>query len=279
MRSILWLAVFPSMLCAAPGAPATLAIVRPAISQMDGGAPEPAGFEHAPGETMFFTCRIAGYAKTSDEKVQLTYSVQAFDPQGVPLSELYKNEITQEVTAQDKEWLPKIETEIAIPPLVASGAYKIVVKAEDVVGKTSAELEVPFQVRGHEVAASDTLVVRNFRFLRREDDAQALEKPVYKPGDTVWARFDITGFKYGPNNKVDVSYAISILGAAGKVLWTQPEPAMEQSESFYPKRYVAADFNINLQGDIRPGPYTIAVAVKDAAGNQTCEGKYIFTVE
>ena len=147
------------------------------------------------------------------------------------------------------------------------------------VAKTSAVLEVPFRVRGHEVAASDTLVVRNFRFLRREDDAQALEKPVYKPGDTVWAKFDIIGYRYGAGNKVDVSYVISILGAGGKVLWTQPEPAVEESDSFYPKRYVAADFNINLQGDIRPGAYTIAVAVKDAIGNQTGEGKYTFTVE
>jgi len=40
------------------------------------------------------------------------------------------------------------------------------------------------------------------------------------------------------------------------VLWTQPEPAVEQSESFYPKRYVAASFGITLQGNIRPGDYT-----------------------
>jgi hypothetical protein len=53
---------------------------------------------------------------------------------------------------------------------------------------------------------------------------------------------------------------------------------MEQSESFYPKRYVAASFGISLQGNIRPGEYIIAVEVKDALGNQNCEIKQTFTV-
>ena len=175
--------------------------------------------------------------------------------------------------------MPKIATEIPIPPLAGSGAYKIVVKVEDVIGKTSAELAAPFHVRGHEVAPSDTLAVRNFRFLRGEEDTQALAKAVYRPGDGVWAKFDIIGYKYGEKNKVDVSYLTSVIAPSGKVLWTQPEPAAEQSSSFYPKRYVPASMGINLTPTIRPGEYTIAVQVKDAVGGQVCEEKYTFTVE
>src|SRR5262249_18605958 len=150
--------------------------------------------------------------------------------------------------------------------LVASGAYKIVVKVEDLIAKTSTEIAAPFAVRGHEVAPSDTLTVRNFRFFRGEDDTQALEKAAYKPGDGVWAKFDITGFKYGDKNKVDVNYVTSVIAPSGKVLWTQPEPAAEQSQSFYPKRYVPASMGINLTPTIRPGEYTINVQVKDAIG-------------
>jgi hypothetical protein len=54
---------------------------------------------------------------------------------------------------------------------------------------------------------------------------------------------------------------------------------VEQSESFYPKRYIAADFGLNLQKTIKPGEYTIAVQVKDAIGGQTFETKQTFTVE
>ncbi len=274
MRAVLLLAVAP-LLCAAPG----LQVVNPIISQMDGGAPDPSGFQHTPGEIIFFACRIANYAKAPDAKIHLAYSVQAFDAKGVPIMEIYKNELTDEVSVQDKEWMPKIATEIALPPLAASGTYKVVVKAEDLVGKATAELSIPFVVRGRDVPPSDTLVVRNFRFFRGENDTQPADRAAYRPGDSVWAKFDITGYRYGPGNKIDVSYVTSVLSAAGKVLWTQPEPAVEQSESFYPKAYIAADFGLNLQSNIKPGEYTIAVQVKDAIGKQSYEIKQTFTVE
>jgi hypothetical protein len=275
MRPILALALLPAFLCAAPA----LEIVRPIVSQMDGGTPDPPGFDHVPGEILYFSCRIAGFSKSSESQIHLAFSVQPFDPNGVPLGELYKNEISDEVRPQDKEWMPKIATEIAIPPLIASGAYKIVVKVEDLIAKTSTEIAAPFLVRGHEVPASETLIVRNFRFLRGEDDAQALEKAAYKPGDGVWAKFEITGYKFGDKNKVEVNYVTSVIAPSGKVLWTQPEPAAEQSASFYPKRYVPASMGINLTPTIRPGEYTIAVVVKDTIGGQTYEAKYTFTVE
>jgi hypothetical protein len=175
--------------------------------------------------------------------------------------------------------MPKVQAEVQVPPLAPSGMYQILVKVEDLVGKTKAQLSVPFQVQGRAVEPSDTLTVRNLQFYRADDDTQPLEKAVYRPGDGVWARFDITGFHYGPRNKVDVSYVTSVLTGDGKVMWTQPEPAVEQSESFYPKRYVPASMGITLQKNIRPGTYGISVQVKDAAGDQTYETKATFTVE
>jgi hypothetical protein len=261
--------------CAAAG----LEIVRPIIAQSDGGVMAPAGFQHVAGETLFFSCRVAGYAKTPEEKVNLAYSVQAFDPKGVPLTEIYKNELVTDVTPQDKEWMPKISTEIQIPPLVAAGTYKIVIKVEDMVAKTNADLSVPFDVRSKTVEPSDTLVTRNFQFFRGDEDSAPLQKPVYRGGDAVWTKFDIIGFKYGEKNHVDVSYVTSVISPSGKVLWTQPEPAVEQSESFYPKRYVAATMGINLLANTKPGDYTIAVTITDAVGKQTYETKQTFTVE
>jgi hypothetical protein len=275
MRPLLILALLPASLIAAPA----LQVVKPIVAQMDGGAPEPAGFEHIPGETLYFSCRVSGYSKSEDEKVHLRYSVQAFDSKDVPLDEAFKNDLTADVSPQDKDWQPRIATEVAIPPLIAPGSYKIVVKVEDVLAKAEAELSVPFKVRGREVETSDSLIVRNFHFYRDEEGTQMMEKAVYKPGDGVWAKFDITGFKYGEKNRIDVSYITSVIAPSGKVLWTQPEPATEKSESFYPKRYVPAAIGISLQGSIKPGEYTIAVAAKDAVGGQTYEAKFPFVVE
>jgi hypothetical protein len=267
--------LIPALLSAAPA----LEIVRPIVSQMDGGAPEPSGFEHVAGETLWVMCRVAGYSKSEDQKVDLKYSVQAFDPKGIPLDEPYSNEMKVELSPQDKEWMPKIATSVAIPPLAGAGKYKIVVKVEDVLAKTTAELPIPFKVRGRPIEASDTLVVRNFHFFRDEDGTRGAEPPVYKPGDGVFAKFDITGYKLGEKNKVDVSYVTSVIAPSGKVLWTQPEAAREQSESFYPKAYVPSAMGINLQKTIRPGESAIGVPVKDAIGGQTYEGKFPFTIE
>jgi hypothetical protein len=275
MRPLLILIVLPALLGAAPA----LEIVSPILSQMDGGAPDPPGFEHMAGEVVFFSCRVAGYSKSQDEQVQLRYSVQAFDPQGIPLDEVYKNEMKVEWSPRDKNWQPKIATSLELPPLAPPGKYKILVKVEDVQAKANADLAFPFQVRGHSVEPSDTLVVRNFRFFRDEEGTRPAEKGVYKPGEGVWAKFDVAGFKYGEKNKVDVSYVTTVVAPSGKVLWTQPEPATERSQSFYPKHYVPASMGISLTPTIRPGEYTIAVTVKDAIGGQNCEAKYTFTVQ
>ena len=175
---------------------------------MDGGAPDPPGFEHIRrGDAVLHPAASSGYTKSTEEKVHLAYSVQAFDPKGVPLTELYKNEMVTEVGPQDKEWMPKIATEIQIPPLVASGAYKIVVKVEDVVAKTSAELTVPFQVRGKTVEPSDTVMVRNFQFYRSEDETEPRRSRSTSAGDGVFGavrhhRISSTARRI----KIDVSY-------------------------------------------------------------------------
>jgi hypothetical protein len=275
MRSILLLAFLPACLVAAPA----LGIVKPAIAQSDGGDALPAGFQHTAGETMFFTCNISGFTKSPEEQIHLNYSVQAFDPKGVPVAELYKNELQEEVGPQDKDWLPKIETQIVLPDILRPGAYKIVIKAEDLLAKTSADLTVPFQVTGIDVAPSPTLVAKNFRWYHHDDDARAMTQPIYHAGDDMYMKFDMTGYKYGENNKVDVSYVGSLVLENGKTIWTQPEPATEQSEAFYPKPYVTGEFGISLQKDFKPGTYTMAVAVKDAIGKQTYTGKFQFIVQ
>ncbi len=274
MRSVSLLAFLPTLLCGA----ASLQIVQPIVSQSEGGVADAPGTTHVPGEILFFTCRVANFTKSPEEKIHLAYSVQPFDPKGVPLTELYKNELTDEISPQDKEWMPRIATEVPIPPLVMSGNYKILVKVEDLVAHTTTELSVPFQVRGHEVPPSDTLIVRNLRFFRNEADTQPVAKPAYKAGSTIWVKFDMTGYKFGPANKIDVSYIFKIL-SGDKVLYTNPEPAGDQTESFYPKTYVTGEFSVPIQPNVKPGEYAIQVEVKDAVGNQNYQVKHAFTVE
>jgi hypothetical protein len=271
---LLLLAALASQLAAAP-----LEIVRPLVSNSDGGAVNPPDFTYRPGETIFFSCRVRNYQKTPEEKIHLTWSIRTLDPKGVPLIEPVKKEIVEEVGPQDKDWMPRLATEIAIPPLIGSGTYQIVVAVDDLIAKTHAELKVPFAVGGRAVKPSDTLTIENLSFFRSEDDTQPVEKAAYRAGDAVWTRFDITGFRYGPKNKIDVTYVVSVLDASGKVLWTQPEPTAAESESFYPKLWVPASMSVTTQKNTSPGEYGIAIQVKDAIGNQTYETKAPFSIE
>jgi hypothetical protein len=274
MRSILLFAFLPAAMMAAPA----LGIVKPAIAQSDGGEALPAAFKHVAGETLFFSCNISGFTKSQDQ-VNVTYSVQAFDPKGVPVAEIYKSEAKEEVGPQDQNWLPKIESQIVLPDILLPGSYKIVVKVEDLLAKTAADLSVPFEVNGRTVTSSPTLVAKDFRWYHNEEDARAMSQPIYHPGDNMFMKFDITGYKYGDNNKVDVSYTASLLLEDGKSIWTQPEPATEQSEAYYPKPYVEGEFGISLNKDFKPGTYFMAVAVKDAIGKQNYEEKFQFIVQ
>ena len=71
-------------------------------------------------------------------------------------------------------------------------------------------------------------MVRNFRFLRTEEDAEPLKIASYRPGDTVWARFDITGYKMGPGNQRDVAYTLTVTRADGKLFLPPGEPTVDK---------------------------------------------------
>ncbi len=262
----------------AAGAAGPLAVINAAIEQIEGGPGLPASFEHVPGEIFFFSFQVQGYQPAQD-RIHLRWRIEVLDPAGIPVVEPFERPLEAELAPQDKEWKPKARQEIALPALAPSGTYKIAVKVADEVAKTTATHEVPFIVRGRSVPPSDKLVLRNFAFYRSEEATQPLPKPAYRPGDALWARFDITGYKYGPGNRVDVAYGIAVLNAEGKQLWAQAEAAAERSESFYPKPYVPGAMSLSLDSDIRPGQYAIVVTAKDAVGNQTYEEKFTFSVE
>ncbi len=95
----------------------------------------------------------------------------------------------------------------------------------------------------------------------------------------MWAKFDIVGYKLGAQNAVDVSYVTSLISPAGKVMWTQPDPAVDKDASFYPKRYVSSSMGINLLKDTKPGVYMLGIEVKDSIGKQTVQAKFPFTLE
>jgi hypothetical protein len=261
--------------------PKPLAILKPALHQYEDGPALAPGTGFATGESVFLSFLVSGYqvSESEDSQVNLVCRIDALDPQGVPLVATMRQEIRTTVSAEDKNWMPIVRQSFLIPPLAPPGDYRIVIVVEDLLASQEAKTEVHFPVRGRQVAPSDTLLARNVRFLRGEDDLQPLDPPVYRPGNPVWVRFDIVGYKSGEKNRLQFSYGVSVLGPSGKTVYSEPQAALEDGQSFYPKHYLPGTFSLSLTADVRPGTYTIVLTLRDEIGNQTVESKHEFTVQ
>lgn len=260
-------------------AAAGLTIVNATARQSEDGPPLASDAEFTAGETVYFSFQVTGYNSSPDKKLRLNYRVEAFDPKGVPIAEPVDSTFDANLAEEDSEWKPKIRIPILIPSIVPSGVYKITASVTDDISHLKTTAEAAFKVSGHTIAASTELGLRNFGFYRSDNDAQPIPTPVYRSGDGVFARFDITGFRYGDRNTVGVSYDVAVLNPDGKQIYAQPKAAEEKSFSFYPKPYVPGSMSLSLQPNTRPGQYTIVLTVHDDVGHQNYESRNTFQVE
>lgn len=259
-----------------------LSIERIALHQFEDGPVLAPAYQFVPGEPAFFSCRLTGYRVEKKDEVQsvkLTWRMRVLDPSGVPVEKEKSGVIDDRVLPQDKNWTPKFTSSFVVPAFAPSGSYRIPVTVMDEVAGAEAHAELTFSVRGHAVEPSETLVTRNFQFLRGENDRTGMRTASYHPGEMLWARFDITGYKFGDNNRYSVDYGLAVLNAAGEQLFAQPAAAADSHESFYPQRYVPGMLSLNLDQNVAKGSYTLVVTVRDKTGNQTWESRQAFQVE
>jgi hypothetical protein len=254
-------------------------IVNLTVHQYEDGPAVPSGNRFIPGETVFISFQVKGYSVSPDSRVVLTYRIEAEDSDGVPLVEPDAGRIETEIGPQDKEWLPKVRYSVLIPPHALPGKYRVTSLLRDGRSALDAKAEVWFNVQGREVDTSGPFAVRNVRFFRSEEDQRPMAVPSYRAGEAFWARFDITGFKLGEKNRVEVLYGISIVSPSGKVLFSEPEAALEEDASFYPRRHVPGAFSLTVQPKTTPGEYTLVVTARDQVGDQTCETRSSFRIE
>ncbi len=278
---ILWLMAVLTSAALSSAAPAEkkLAIVRLALAQSEDGPAMASAYEFMAGESVFFSCLVEGYSKSEKDEISLTYQIQAKDSRGNLLQPASSNKIAATLAPEDKNWRPKLRDTIVIPPLADSGEYQVLVKVRDERDQRTVEAQATFEVRGRDVAPSDTLVVRDFRFLRSEDDTKPLHVAAYRPGDSLWARFIMTGYKMGDKNQFDIEYGLTVLRSDGTVAYAAPHAAAQKDQPFYPQRYQPGVLNLNFPKDQTLGEYTIVLTVKDNLGGQSYETREKFSVE
>lgn len=259
-------------------AAAPLAIVRPTLHEREDGPAIPSGYEYYPGELMHFSFRIARYA-VRNNRVDLRWQLFAADPDGLLLFPPLSGAVNEEVSENDKDWLPRVKETIPLPPQLPEGVFTLRIRVADEFAKTSAEETVRFNVRGRKPEKLDALVVRDLRFYQREEDFNALPAALYHPGDSVFARFEIAGFQLADKNRFDVEYGLKVLRPSGNLLYEEPKAAAESDSPYYPKRYMNGGFSLNLSKDLTPGEYTVVITARDNIAQASAELSGKFRVE
>ena len=260
-----------------------LAFERLALHQYEDGPLLPAAHDFLPGETVWFSCRIAGFESEpagDNRNVKLSWQAGLLDPRKIAVEPAKTGRLDESLRFQDKDWVPKFVVSFLLPSFIPGGTYHIPVTVKDEIAGSEISGDLEFHVRAESIEPSASFVIRNFRFLRNEDDTAALRPPVvYKPGSTLWARFEMAGYKFEANNKFSVEYGLAILGADGKELFAQPSAAAESKESFYPQLRVPGALSLRLDNNVPLASYTLVVTVRDKIGGDAVELRETFSVE
>ena len=257
-----------------------LAITEARLHQYEDSPPVGSTYPFRAGEMVSVSFRIAGFKMDPDRRISLEYNIRASDASGMPLGAPKSGKIETELALEDKDWLPKVRYQVQLPDTPSPGRHLVELSVRDQLAGKEARATLPFQVEAPTVSPAESVTIRDFAFLRSEDAANPLpERPSYAPGSTVWARFQIAGYAFGPKNRYDVRYGLQLRDASGKVLFREPHAAAQADESFYPRRYVGATLSLNLEKNIRPGEYVLVISLTDAIAGQTIESEHPFRVE
>lgn len=261
------------------GAAAPLRIVHIGIHQIEDGPAVEDRVKFVPGETVYLSFDVENYTRTNDQSVTVSWVVSASDPKGTPIVPPAPGKKQANLTPEDKNWMPRIRQAIAVPSPAPGGDYSVHIQVTDETSKETAEADTKFSVAGPPLAPAKALEIRDFGFYRTEEEPQPLITPTFSPGNTMYSKFQIAGFKYGPKNAIEVTYGISILDPAGKVVYTQDPAVEEKSASFYPRPYIDSTMNLSLQPGTKAGGYTLVITARDKVGDQTIEIRKPFSVE
>jgi hypothetical protein len=258
--------------------PEHLTIVNARFLDSEDGYPLPPNSSFYPGEHVYVIFNVAGFHVTEYEyKMKISYRIDFIGARGEPFSTTEGGVIEQEVYPQDQKWKPIVRAGPRIPFHAEAGTYKIELYVKDELKpQEEARQDLTFEVLGKQIGDAEQLTVRNFAFLQSEG-GKPVETPSYRPGDTLWGTFYITGFELRQNNSYEVDSRLQVIDPDGEVMYAFT-PQEEEGESYYPRRWLPGRFRVDLDKDIPGGEYVLVLSVRDNLGNQESLTRYPFQI-
>lgn len=230
-----------------------------------------------PGETVHLRFLIDGYTRGAYDRVWLTWRVDSFGPSGDRFAMVESGSVDTELAAQDRDWKPIIRHSPTVPLHAEGGEYRVTVYVTDRLKDVTISKELLIHVRADSVRTADELTLRSF-IISKTKGGPAYSEKLFEAGDTVWGQFFITGYEISDQNAFDVHAVLQFLDEEGKVLFDF-KPQEQEGAPFYPRRWLPAVFQLNLDDNLQPGTYQIALKLEDRLGKQTYTVKQSFRVE
>ncbi len=225
-------------------------------------------WEMKPGEEVVMSFRIEGFGRLemmeegiNEQKVNLHYRIAMQDPQGVAVEPERTGEIETTLGMQDKEWRPKINWSARIPDTAPGGDYTVRIEVSDRIAQRDTVKNASFRVLGPRASAADELQIRQLEYSVSERGPWSRER-YFSPSEAIWVRYQVAGYGVSPNKQIWVEQDWTVLDPDGKVIVKQPDGFDRKEQHFYPPRFLATSFTLNLTRP-KPGKYTLRIEVRD----------------
>jgi len=257
-------------------APPSLQIIR--LDLLDSFANYPIANDSVfgPGDTVNVAFNLKGYSESETYRMKVSWKVTTNGPADLPFAPGSDGLFDAELAPEDNEWEPLVRYQAELPHHLPAGTYSIHVEAKDELSGATAEGDLDVHVAGPPVVQSDVLSVQNFTFSLTAGGTR-LRQAIFRPGATIFASFDITGYKLGAGNSYELSSHLDMLNSEGSQAYSF-NPASEKGSSFYPRLSVPAGMRFDLDPTIEPGTYTLVLMVTDVVGQQALSSQETFEV-
>ena len=267
---------------------AAQAAAQPAIRdfvfrQFEGGPAWDSRQTARSGENLVFSFSISGLkifeTDNEEKKVRYEWTVQALDPKGIVLAEPLSGKQDAEILPEDKDWVPKVSGTIKLPDFLPPGSFHLAVSVRDTVANASAKGEFPFPVSGPSILSLDRFTIHDVRFFREESSTEPISPVAYRPGDTIWIRFQMSGFQRDSSKEVHLRYGYELKNPAGKVVFSQPDALEERKSYFYPPAYLPAFLSFTPDSKVPRGEYAVILTAQDSVSGQQAQSEQKFRIE
>jgi len=242
--------------------------------EKEDGPPRPEG-PYKPRDQVRAEWEVAGYTTDGQGRMNLQYSIESSDPNGLALYRVQR-EVQQAISSAKP--LP-MYFYFDLPRFVPAGTYKARVKVHDNVKNTDGELTAAFTVQAEPLPASTQLEIRDIHLSLSEDGPPA-DPAVIQAGSTIYLVGNLAGMQFR-EDRMDVRISFQLLDPSGEKVLDRPDfLTVSDTFSYHPPTFfVPISGHVSIPSGASKGTYKEKYTVTDRIANTTVNYELKFEVQ